>query len=89
MVNHGGQNPLEAIRTGNYVMHGKKVDNFKEIYKDLKSIKISSEVRNVDEMKKVFLKNHNYKSSNSKLKKINYLGNKIFESNIEEIKKYL
>ena len=44
---------------------------------------------NVDQMKRVYIKNHNYKTSNSKLKKINYLGNKIFESNIEEIKKYL
>ena len=33
LVNHGGQNPLEAVRMGNYVMHGKKVNNFKEIYK--------------------------------------------------------
>ena len=32
LVNHGGQNPLEAVRMGNYVMHGKKVNNFKEIY---------------------------------------------------------
>ena len=36
LVNHGGQNPLEAVRMGNYVMHGKKVHNFKEIYKELK-----------------------------------------------------
>ena len=33
LVNHGGQNPLEAVRMGNYVMHCKKVNNFKEIYK--------------------------------------------------------
>ena len=67
LVNHGGQNPLEAVRMGNYVMHGKKVNNFKEIYKELKSLKISSEIKNIDQMEKVFVKNHNYKISNSKI----------------------
>ena len=74
---------------GNYVMHGKKVHNFKEIYKELKSLKISSEIKNIDQMEKVFIKNHNYKISNSKLNKINYLGAKIFENNVKEIKNYL
>ena len=89
IVDHGGQNPLEAVRMGNYVMHGRKVDNFKEIYKELKILKISSEVKSIDQMEKVFAKNHNYKASNNKLNKINYLGNKIFENNVEEIKNYL
>ena len=89
MVNHGGQNPLEAVRMGNHVMHGKKIDNFKEIYKELKSLKISSEVTDIGQMKRVFIKNHNYKPSNIKLKKINYLGSRIFKNNFEEIKNYL
>ena len=89
IVNRGGQNPLEAVRMGNYVMHGKKVNNFKEIYKELKNLKISSEVKNVDQMVKVFVNYHNYKTSSSKLNKINYLGTKIFENNVEEIKNYL
>ena len=74
---------------GNYVMHGNKVNNFKEIYKELKSLKISSEIKNIDQMEKIFVKNHNYKISNSKLNKINYLGAKIFENNVKEIKNYL
>ena len=89
MVNHGGQNPLEAVRMGNYIMHGEKIDNFKEIYKELKSLKISSEIRDIYQMKKAFVRNHNYKISRNKLKKINTLGDKIFKSNIEEIKNYL
>ena len=89
MVNHGGQNPLEAVRMGNYVMHGRKIDNFKEIYKELKTLKISSEVKNINQMKKVFLKKHNHKTPNSILNKINSLGTKIFENNIQEIKNYL
>ena len=55
----------------------------------LKSLKISSEVKNIDQMEKVFIKNHNYKISNSKINKINYLGTKIFENNVKEIKNYL
>ena len=89
LVNHGGQNPLEAVRMGNYVMHGRKVHNFKEIYKELKKLKISSEIKNIDQMEKVFVKNHNYKISKSKINKINYLGAKIFENNVKEIKNYL
>ena len=89
IVNHGGQNPLEAVRMGNYVMHGRRVSNFKEIYKELKNLKISSEIKNIDQMEKVFVKNHYYKISNSKINKINYLGAKIFENNVKEIKNYL
>ena len=40
-VKHGGQNPLEAVRLGNYIVSGKNVDNFKEIYSYLKQNKIS------------------------------------------------
>ena len=40
-------------------------------------------------MEKVFIKKHNYKISNIKLNKINYLGTKIFENNVKEIKNYL
>ena len=89
LVNRGGQNPLEAVRMGNYIMHGKKIENFKEIYKKLKTLRISSEVKNIDEMKKIFEKKHNYKKSLSKIKKINYFGNKILKDNLKEIKSYL
>ncbi len=89
IANRGGQNPLEAVRMGNFIMHGKKTHNFREIYKELKNLKISSEIKNINEMEKVFIRNHNYKKSKIKLKKINYLGTKIFKRNIEEIKNYL
>ena len=36
LINHGGQNPLEAVRFGCNVMHGPNVENFKEIYDFLK-----------------------------------------------------
>jgi 3-deoxy-D-manno-octulosonic-acid transferase len=89
IINHGGQNPLEAVRMGNYVMHGGKIDNFKEIYKELKNYKISSEVKNISEMKKVFVKKYNYKKSKNKIKRIHDLGSRIFRENIKEIQNYL
>ena len=45
--------------------------------------------KNIGQMEKVFIKKHNYKISNIKLNKINYLGTKIFENNVKEIKNYL
>ena len=36
LINHGGQNPLEAARYGCNVLHGPFVENFEEIYNFLK-----------------------------------------------------
>lgn len=46
IINHGGQNPLEATRYGCNILHGPNVENFTEIYKFLKKNKISSEIKN-------------------------------------------
>ncbi len=89
IINHGGQNPLEAVRMGNYVMHGEKISNFREIYKELNNYKISSQVKNISEMKKVFKKKYNYKKSKNKIKRIQNLGSRIFKRNIKEIQNYL
>ena len=52
-VKHGGQNPLEAVRLGNYIVSGKNVDNFKEIYSYLKQNKISFFANDKKELKKL------------------------------------
>ncbi len=46
IINHGGQNPLEAVRYGCKVFHGPNVSNFKEIYDFLKNKKLSKKVTN-------------------------------------------
>ena len=89
IINHGGQNPLEAVRMGNYVMHGRKIENFKEIYKELKNYEISSQVKNISEMKQVFVRKYNYKKSKNKIKRIDDLGRRIFKENIKVIQNYL
>ena len=45
----GGQNPLEPARFGAKILHGPNVDNFKEVYEYLNSLKISSKVNSVIE----------------------------------------
>ena len=39
LINHGGQNPLEATRYGCNIMHGPSVENFNEIFQFLKKRK--------------------------------------------------
>ena len=53
LVPHGGQNPLEPARIGNYILHGPNIQNFKEVYNMLSKLNISSRVNNTFNMKKV------------------------------------
>ena len=55
-VPRGGQNPLEPIRYGCYITHGKHTFNFTEIYNLLKKKKISFEAKNFYQLKKIILK---------------------------------
>ena len=41
IIKHGGQNPLEPARLGNYIISGPNVGNFKEIYTFLNNLKMS------------------------------------------------
>ena len=44
LIKHGGQNPLEPARYGCRVVHGPYVENFKEIYNLLKTLRISKKI---------------------------------------------
>ena len=46
IINHGGQNPLEAARYGCKVFHGPNISNFKEIYDFLRNKKLSKKITN-------------------------------------------
>ena len=46
LIEHGGQNPLEATRYGCKVLHGPNINNFREIYNYLSSLKLSHEISN-------------------------------------------
>ena len=90
MIKRGGQNPLEAARTGCKVIHGTHVDNFKEIYDFLKKINISYKIRNINDAKLIITKNLNTNFKYSKnIKKLNLIGKKILNNNYSEIIKYI
>jgi len=83
IINHGGQNPLEPARFGTKILHGPNIDNFKEIYKYLRFLKISQEVRNPSEI----VKNITFKKKMKKVSKINYLGKIILKKTLKELDK--
>ena len=56
IIKHGGQNPLEAARLGNYIISGPNVGNFKEIYTFLNNLKMSSSTSNILTIENIILK---------------------------------
>ncbi len=89
LILHGGQNPLEPAREGNYIISGPNIDNFKEVYQILKNLKIADKVNSIRNLKKIILKKINYPENRKVKYKLNYLGNKIINKNIFEIKKFI
>ena len=89
IINHGGQNPLEPARLGNYIINGPNVKNFKEIYAFLNNLKMSSSTSNILTMENIILKKLKMKAPNKNIKKIIKIGNDILEKNLFYINKYL
>ena len=81
IINRGGQNPLEAARYGAKILHGPHVDNFKDIYKLLRSLKISKKITSSKQLSSsiIFSKNKYIGS------KINNIGEKILKETINEL----
>ncbi len=46
LINHGGQNPLEPLSRGCYVLSGKYIDNFKDQYFELEKLKLANVLDN-------------------------------------------
>jgi 3-deoxy-D-manno-octulosonic-acid transferase len=86
LINHGGQNPLEAARYGCNILHGPNVNNFEEIYYFLNKNKISKKIYNQKtmaiELNRLFLKRTNSKQIKNE---INVLGKKILKNTYKEI----
>ncbi len=81
IIKRGGQNPLEAARHGARVLHGPNIDNFKDVYKLLKSFKVSKKINSSKELAKsiVFKKNKNIGV------KIKNIGKKILKKTIKQL----
>ena len=86
IINHGGQNPLEATRYGCNILHGPNIWNFNEIYDFLRRNKMSQKIVNHKQMVNL-LNNLFKKKSNSKKiqKRLNLIGKKILDSTYKEI----
>ena len=89
IIKHGGQNPLEPARLGNYIISGPNVKNFKEIYTFLNKLKMSSITSDILKMENLILKRLNNKTPNKNIKKIIKIGNDVLEKNLFYINKYL
>ena len=89
IIKHGGQNPLEPARLGNYIISGPNVKNFKEIYAFLNKLKMSSITFDILKMENLILKRLNSKTPNKNIKRIIKIGNDVLEKNLFYINKYL
>ena len=86
-VPRGGQNPLEPIRYGCYITHGKHTFNFTEIYNLLKRKKLSFEAKNFSQLKKIILKLFMRKFENKReLNNFKKVGNNILNKYFTTLK---
>jgi len=85
---YGGQNPLEAARKGNRIIHGPNIENFEEIYDFLKKLGISSKINSYKSLENLIIKFHKKNYSQQIIKKLAYTGNQILLNNEKEINKY-
>ena len=86
IINHGGQNPLEAARFDCNILHGPNVSNFKEIYSFLSKNKISAKIKSSKKMTKTLITFFSKNKNSNKIKeKINIIGQKILNATCKEI----
>ena len=86
IIEHGGQNPLEAARYGCKILHGPNIWNFDEIYALLKKYKVSNKIQNSNQLALRIDKLLNYKKNSKNLElRIKNLGNKILNSTLNEV----
>lgn len=83
IIKRGGQNPLEPARFGTKILHGPNIDNFKDVYKYLNQLKISSKVNSPQECANSIIFRKNMK----KVKRMKYLGTTILKKTLNELDK--
>ena len=81
IIHRGGQNPLEAARFGAKILHGPNIDNFKDVYKLLKSLKISKKIQSPKELASSITFRKNKIIGN----KIKIIGQNILKRTIKEL----
>ena len=88
LIEHGGQNPLEATRYGCKVLHGPNVSNFREIFRFLNKKKLSKKISNQDQLINCVIKYFNSKNNSKKIiKDLHLIGMNILNKTYKEINK--
>ena len=85
LVSRGGQNPLEAARYGAKILHGPHIYNFKDVFKLLKSLGISKEIKTTRKLASSITFKNNIKGA-TKIKKI---GGLILKKTIKELELFI
>ena len=85
LIKKGGQNPLEPARFGTRILHGPDISNFKEVYRYLDLLKISSKVKSPLQCAKSII----FKKNTKKVKKMKLLGKNILKNTLNELDKSL
>ena len=83
IIKRGGQNPLEPARFGAKILHGPNTDNFKDVYKYLNQLKISSTINSPQQCANSII----FKKNMKKVKKMRYLGTTILKKTLNELDK--
>jgi 3-deoxy-D-manno-octulosonic-acid transferase len=86
LINHGGQNPLEAARIGCNILYGPNIYNFREVYSFLNNIKIAQKVSGENDIiKKLIVLFQNKNRSNKNYLNLRSIGTKILKRYCDEI----
>jgi len=91
MAKDSGQNPIEPSRLGCKIFHGPHISNFNEVYEYLKSLNVTKEINNSEELSQSLveeLKNKKEKNDHI-IQKIENYGLNIFNNVLKEIKIYI
>ena len=74
---------MEPARFGTKILHGPNIDNFKDVYKYLNQLKISSKVNSSQECANSII----FRKNTKKAKKMKYLGTTILKKTLNELDK--
>ena len=91
LIMNSGQNPIEAARLGCKIFHGPSIENFTEIYKFLKSLKITKQIQNNEDLNQSLVEEFESNKTYSKqiIEQIDSYGQNVLNNVMNEIKKYI
>ena len=87
----GGQNPIEAAKSGCKIYYGPYVNNFNEVYDYLETNRIAKKVTSYDELANNLVEDLKQpkKIDRDNIVELNKFGEKVFNNTIKEIEKFV